>query len=455
MPKQINLKIYVQKVMKQVHPDQGMTAQSSIQLNAFLLHVTELLNQRAQEIVLKNDRKKVTSRDVQSAVHMLIPGELAKHSVSEGYKAITKFNSSEHGTKENPRSTASRAGLQFSPPAIEKIMRFNTDTQLNDGAIVYLTSVIEYICAEILELSGNVARDNRKTLVTPRFMCIAIENDEELKSLFDSMGMRIIAGGVIPNIHSRFLPTKEHKAQLARARSKSDKGDRKGSHRFLPGTVSLRDIRSIQKGSDLLCQKAPFAHSVRETAKDYIEHVRFGPDALINMQFLVESLTIDIIRDAVEICVYSDRETVKGGDIALICKLKGISTENTIQMTNPGMERLGRRAGVKFFDHASQTNYYDMVKAVMGYYVNMLVKDSITLVDSYRMKTINMKVFSDACAMNNIVMPYNLHFNTVKRKGSRKGSKSAESEDDEIEEEIEEETIEEDVEVGDATSDED
>jgi len=64
--------------------------------------------------------------------------------------------------------------------------------------------VLEYLCAEILELSGKAARDNRKARITPRHIQLAVRNDEELTKL---LGNVIIAGGgVIPNIHKKLMP---------------------------------------------------------------------------------------------------------------------------------------------------------------------------------------------------------------------------------------------------------
>lgn len=74
------------------------------------------------------------------------------------------------------------------------------------GAPVYLAAVLEYLCAEILELAGNAARDNKKARIVPRHITLAVKNDEELNKLLG--GVTIASGGVLPNIHAVLLPKK-------------------------------------------------------------------------------------------------------------------------------------------------------------------------------------------------------------------------------------------------------
>mgnify|MGYP006201645291 CR=1 FL=1 len=83
---------------------------------------------------------------------------------------------------------------------------YRDPTRMGAGAPVYLAAVLEYLCAEILELAGNAARDNKKARIVPRHITLAVKNDEELNKLLG--GVTIASGGVLPNIHAVLLPKK-------------------------------------------------------------------------------------------------------------------------------------------------------------------------------------------------------------------------------------------------------
>ena len=104
-------------------------------------------------------------------------------------------------------SRSAKAGLQFPVGRIARYLKKGRYAQrMGAGAPVYLAAVLEYLTAEVLELAGNAARDNKKTRVVPRHIQLAIRNDEELSKLLG--GVTIAAGGVLPNIHSVLLPKK-------------------------------------------------------------------------------------------------------------------------------------------------------------------------------------------------------------------------------------------------------
>mmetsp|Transcript_14813 Transcript_14813/g.36217 ORF Transcript_14813/g.36217 Transcript_14813/m.36217 type:complete len:166 (-) Transcript_14813:368-865(-) len=141
------------------------------------------------------------------------------------------------GDKKAATSSSSKAGLQFPVGRIGRYLRQGKyATRMGAGAPVYLAAVLEYLCAEILELAGNAARDNKKSRIIPRHISLAVKNDEELNKLLGnvcsgfhvyvpdcfpkteiltqsclipfSQQVTIAAGGVLPNIHAVLLPSK-------------------------------------------------------------------------------------------------------------------------------------------------------------------------------------------------------------------------------------------------------
>merc|ERR1712018_100554 len=86
--------------------------------------------------------------------------------------------------KSKPKSRSSRAGLQFPVGRLHRLLRKgNYAERVGAGAPVYLAAVLEYLSAEVLELAGNAARDNKKSRIIPRPLQLAIRNDEELNKL--------------------------------------------------------------------------------------------------------------------------------------------------------------------------------------------------------------------------------------------------------------------------------
>ena len=114
-------------------------------------------------------------------------------------------------TKPGKQSRSVRAGLQFPVGRIHRLLKKgNYAAMVGGGAPVYLAAVMEYLTAEILELAGNAARDNKKLRIIPRHLLLAIKNDEELNQILK--GITISQGGVIPIVHSVLLPKKSSTA---------------------------------------------------------------------------------------------------------------------------------------------------------------------------------------------------------------------------------------------------
>ena len=85
---------YIYKVLKQVHPDTGISRKAMIVMDSFVHDIFERLAGEAGRLARYNKKHTISSREVQTAVRLILPGELAKHAVSEGTKAVAKYDGS-------------------------------------------------------------------------------------------------------------------------------------------------------------------------------------------------------------------------------------------------------------------------------------------------------------------------------------------------------------------------
>ena len=85
---------YIYKVLKQVHPDTGISKKGMSIMNSFINDIFERIAGEAGKLARYSKKMTLSSREIQTSVRLMLPGELAKHAVSEGTKAVTKFTSS-------------------------------------------------------------------------------------------------------------------------------------------------------------------------------------------------------------------------------------------------------------------------------------------------------------------------------------------------------------------------
>ena len=110
------------------------------------------------------------------------------------------------GGKSTTRSA--KAGLQFPVGRMARYLRQGGFAKrVGAGAPVYLAAVLEYLTAELLELAGNAAKDNKRSRIIPRHIQLAVRNDEELNKFLGHV--TVAQGGVLPNIHAVLLPKKK------------------------------------------------------------------------------------------------------------------------------------------------------------------------------------------------------------------------------------------------------
>ncbi|CAH3183566.1 unnamed protein product [Porites evermanni] len=249
------------------------------------------------------------------------------------------------GTKSKSRS--SRAGLQFPVGRIHRLLRKgNYAERVGAGAPVYLAAVLEYLSAEILELAGNAARDNKKTRIIPRHLQLAVRNDEELNKLL--AGVTIAQGGVLPNIqasvhhvhgcHGLSLGVFGVRYSIAddvleenfknatgffvnEARDSLDTATASKTADSRLGDAL--DIRRYQKSTELLIRKLPFQRLVREIAQDFKTDLRFQSSAVMALQEASEAYLVGLFEDTNLCAIHAKRVTIMPKDIQLARRIRG------------------------------------------------------------------------------------------------------------------------------------
>ncbi|XP_048205272.1 uncharacterized protein LOC125353646 [Perognathus longimembris pacificus] len=325
------------------------------------------------------------------------------------------------------KTRSSRAGLQFPVGRVHRLLRKgNYAERVGAGAPVYLAAVLEYLTAEILELAGNAARDNKKTRIIPRHLQLAIRNDEELNKLLGKV--TIAQGGVLPNIQAVLLPKKtesHHKAKgnycccyyslrfiVAMARTKqtarkstggkaprkqlATKAARKSApatggvkkpHRYRPGTVALREIRRYQKSTELLIRKLPFQRLVREIAQDFKTDLRFQSSAVMALQEACEAYLVGLFEDT-NLCLASNMSGRGKGGKGLgkggAKRHRKVLRDNIQGITKPAIRRLARRGGVKRISGL----IYEETRGVLKVFLENVIRDAVTYTEHAKRKTV-------------------------------------------------------------------
>ncbi|XP_039888612.1 histone H3.v1-like [Simochromis diagramma] len=271
--------IYVYKVLKQVHPDTGISSKAMSIMNSFVNDIFERIASEASRLAHYNKRSTITSREIQTAVRLLLPGELAKHAVSEGTKAVTKYTSSKRRTHMNKRQKA----------IVVPINRR------------YPSAACSYISARVTPLKYSSFAEKTSDCIRKK---MARTKQTARKS----------TGGKAPR---KQLATK------AARKSAPATGGVKKPHRYRPGTVALREIRRYQKSTELLIRKLPFQRLVREIAQDFKTDLRFQSSAVMALQEASEAYLVGLFEDTNLCAIHAKRVTIMPKDIQLARRIRG------------------------------------------------------------------------------------------------------------------------------------
>ncbi|XP_049379831.1 histone H2B-like [Solanum stenotomum] len=199
-------KIYIFKVLKQVHPDIGISSKAMGIMNSFINDIFEKLAQESSKLARYNKKPTITSREIQTAVRLVLPGELAKHAVSEGTKAVTKFTREKKPAEKKPAEkapVAEKAPAEKKPKAGKKLPKdaaagdkkkkrakksvetykiyifkvlkqVHPDIGISSKAMGIMNSFINDIFEKLAQEASRLARYNKKPTITSREIQTAV-----------------------------------------------------------------------------------------------------------------------------------------------------------------------------------------------------------------------------------------------------------------------------------------
>jgi len=208
---------YIYKILKNVHPAIGISKNAMLVLSRLSLYIVRRYATECSNLLISSNKKVVDIPTIVAATFIIYDTDfntIGAAAIAGIEKAVETYESTEgkkDGNKKHRREF--RAGLQMSVSRVKKVYKAAnaSSKSISDTSAVAIAASLEYLLKEIIDLSGNGARDNKLARITPRYLTLAIENDEELSTILSPYGTILGGGGVVPNIHAELLPLKVNK----------------------------------------------------------------------------------------------------------------------------------------------------------------------------------------------------------------------------------------------------
>lgn len=306
---------YISKVLKNIKSDNGITSNAKQQLNSVLIILSKLFANRAIELTNMSKKRTLSVKEVENSVKTFVNGNLQNMAIKNGSEAVALFENADK--EEKGVSRQNRADIVFPPSITEKFLRSfdNSTVMVTQTAPVYLAAILEYLCMEILEQSVNNASSQNRVRLTVKDIELSVRNDSELDRLFVENNIYFMGGSNIPHINPVLL----HRKTNSSSKRKNNTTTGKKAHRFKPGTVSLREIRKLQKmGNTLVFAKNPFEKYVREIFQDYNKDLKISKNVFTILQYTIESILVKLLTQSNNAAIHAGRVKMMPVDIDFI-----------------------------------------------------------------------------------------------------------------------------------------
>ena len=380
-----------------------MTKESLDTVDSIMRAAAKNIAVTARNLTVDSDKKTISSREIQTVCRLVLPADIAKHATSDGTQAICRYathaESASKGTDKIRVMREKKAGLLFSVSQAEHYLRRH-GCNVGEGAPVYMAAVLEFLCSDLLDLAGATTREGKRSRIRVREIMLAVEGDEELRTLFNTWNIRMVGAGVLPNIDERICES--HKAKSAKKVKRSPDPERK--RKFRPGTTALHQIKKLQKTNDTLLCKTHVNKLLNETIKSTaVDTAMITSGARILIQQLVEDDVVRVFREANERALCAGRTTVQVKDFRCGTKDYPIADE----MTEGPISRLGKRAGI----YRMSTDVWKFVRGFIAFRIVEYIRVGVIVMEHQARAVLTVKHICDGMDLQ-----YGIHVAVIPRK---------------------------------------
>jgi histone H3/H4 len=308
---------YINKILHQVSPENKINTNAKQQLNTALCHICRIICDQSTKLSEYASKKTVDIEEIKNSLATLISGELLKHCIKEGDSAVERYKEFNQtkitlGTRMPATSRSMQADIILQPSIIERFLRrFGySKSMVTANSPIFLAAVMEYITAEILNISSIKAQETCMSRITVRHMELGVRNDPDFYKLFQKLNLKFLGSGFTPGIHKELLIKKKTKKKYVKEPNKEVS---KKTKRYKPGTIALKEIKKYQKNGNLMLARTPFERLVRS----FFEETKISKEVFVVLQYFVEQNVIQTLRLANLISIHSKHTKLTNGDILL------------------------------------------------------------------------------------------------------------------------------------------
>ena len=306
---------YISKVLKQISTSNGITNNAKQQLNSILCYIIKHISILTIKLTMAAKKKTISLKEIENSLILVLSGKLLENSLKEGQKSCRNISNNENNIINSSRQN--KAGIIFPPSLVEKFLRDfgSSNVMIGNLSPIFLASVLEYICFEILDLSVNYCKENKHIRITIRDLELSVRNDYELNNLFVKLNISFLGGGVLPYIHSSLL----NKTKIKKKKTEKNDNKENNTRRFRYGTLAIKNIKKQQKLNNcLILSKSPFEKLVRNIFKqNKNDSPKFSKDIFIVLQYFIEQYIVGLLRNSNFLAIHSGRVKLIPYDILL------------------------------------------------------------------------------------------------------------------------------------------